>query len=398
MQDTIDQIIKKLKVIGELTPGKTISTSNSEEWCILDHKSWSSSLWRTYSGEGRESSIYEISKLFKSTISILSKHNTMLLLEHLEKALQGFDTLKETYKDDYNTIASITLISNKTRDSYNWFVEEYKINNVRKIANLGFPESNTSNESNVSITNKVDDWGCYWGEEDSSEEEIPPNKCSVSITNKVDDWGCYWGEEDGSEEGTPPKKRSIPEEFLINTGHLYSRNTGYLDPNGTGYLGAPGLPGSLGPNGKPGTLFPNEVMQCLKCNSVTAPILCTGSTGSIGPTGPLIRKEGLLQNTETSPFTIEPCGKKNSLVCQQTIFSNESSNSLVENTDRSIHYEKDNKDNLIHSKESSDRDSNEHVMLEDKPYYEIKKKVPPYEHISGCNMPNVSFRTWLYKE
>jgi hypothetical protein len=291
MQDSTDQIIKKLKVIAELTPGKTISTSNPEEWCILDHKSWSSSLWRTYAGEGRESGIYEISKLFKVVISILSVNNTVTLLDFLGKALLGFDTLKETYKDDYNAVASVTLISNKTNDSYKWFLEEHKVT-MFAIANR-----NTK----------------FW--------DIPDSKLSNLILDEN-------------------SEKEVSQPFSVDP----------LSPKNC----------SLGTHG---------------CET-------TGPSEAIG--------------TNTL-YTIEPCGKKNSLDYLQSTILNGNSDTLVKNTDRSIYHAENNENLTLHSKESSSRDSNEHVVLENKPYYEIKKK-SACEHTSGFSTPNMSFRTWLHKE
>lgn len=361
MQDETQLLIKKLNVIGDLTPGKTISTSNPEEWCILDHKSWSSSLWRTYAGEGRESGIHEISKVFKSVLSLLSKTNTIDLLELLEKALVGFDTLKETYKDDYNATASIVFISNKTREQYNWFMEEYKTS--KNTQHWDFPDSNVSTESSVS-------------------------EQSIEIEDKRD-----WSEECIKDAFVPKRIKTIPGGFLNQT---------ITESKGMPICGKSLFRGP-GPMGLEGSISEKSVFEDPEWKMKLGPmgrVAAYGLTGTIGSTGPIgTNTYGVGPNKSLSKpeeaFSIDPCGKKNSLDCQQSI--DQSSSPLVENTNRSLCNEEDNKNSIIDSEECSNRSSNESFVLDNKPYYDRKKKVPS-EHISGYNMPDVSFRTWLHKE
>ena len=143
------------------------------------------------------------------------------------------------------------------------------------------------------------------------------------------------------------------------------------------------LKNNLRPTGEGGTLLGTQGARGIS--------EATGARGGymygVGPNESLSKPE--------EAFTIDPCGKKNSLDCQQSI--NQSSSPLVENTNRSLCNEEDNKNSIIDSEECSNRSSNESFVLDNKPYYDRKKKVPS-EHISGYNMPDVSFRTWLHKE
>ena len=116
------KIVSDLKILATITPGKTLSTSTMT---IIDHKAWSSSFWRTYSGENRKMTIFSIKKIFLQALSIIESYESCELLEHIKLALIGVSNLKETYKNDYYTISDIDHMLNE--------IEEEVVKCERKI-------------------------------------------------------------------------------------------------------------------------------------------------------------------------------------------------------------------------------------------------------------------------
>lgn len=86
-----NEATRRLKLISELKPGDTISSNYS---MIMNHKSWYSSFWRTYSGDTRMNTIEWI----KNTFDMASK--TFLDKNLFKNALIGVNNLCITYEND----------------------------------------------------------------------------------------------------------------------------------------------------------------------------------------------------------------------------------------------------------------------------------------------------------
>jgi len=124
-QDRIIRLLSDLNVLASLRPGLTLSTSTMS---VIDHNSWSSSLWRTYNNENRKDTIGFIKTILTEAISILQLNFSNDLLIAIELALNGFSHLKETYKGDYYTIAEINTIINTIRYQITQISQSYSGN------------------------------------------------------------------------------------------------------------------------------------------------------------------------------------------------------------------------------------------------------------------------------
>jgi hypothetical protein len=118
-------LLYKLSLVSDITAGKTISTSDPDHWYLLEHKSWSSSIWRTYSGEKRKDTVEEIEKLFKECFQLLSENTDQEIIDALRKARFGFSMLKNTYEKDYSIIGKIESILQDSEKALEWFALEH---------------------------------------------------------------------------------------------------------------------------------------------------------------------------------------------------------------------------------------------------------------------------------
>lgn len=98
------QIISDLKVISCLKPGKTLSTSTMT---VIDHGSWATTFWRTYKGENKKETVNFIKNIFDNAVKTFQDNGSEDLLKQINDALEGFETLKETYKGYTTTIKDI---------------------------------------------------------------------------------------------------------------------------------------------------------------------------------------------------------------------------------------------------------------------------------------------------
>lgn len=121
-------LISQLNVIASLSPGTTLSTTTMT---VVDHNTWSTSVWRRYAGEGHEETVQFIKSLFADSIVQCTAAPSWDLLNAMESAVKGFLTMKITYQGHYYTIANITRIADDVRAS---------ISRLREIVSLLPPE------------------------------------------------------------------------------------------------------------------------------------------------------------------------------------------------------------------------------------------------------------------
>lgn len=110
-----NNIINNLTILASLTPGNTLSTSTMT---VINHGTWSGSIWRTYSKENRKETIFHIKRIFLEALTYLKVNITDGLTDSckniiigIEIALKGIVSLKDTYAGDYYAIADINAIS-----------------------------------------------------------------------------------------------------------------------------------------------------------------------------------------------------------------------------------------------------------------------------------------------
>ena len=111
--DKYHKIILELNIVSNLSSGKTLSTSSMS---IIDHTYWSSSIWRTVSGENRQNTISHIKGILNESILLLELNYNEDLSSALNSSLNGFLSLKDTYKGDYYLIADIEKTSSSIKN------------------------------------------------------------------------------------------------------------------------------------------------------------------------------------------------------------------------------------------------------------------------------------------
>jgi len=130
------KILSDLNILSNLSDGHTLS---AQTMTIINHKSWSSTLWRTYSGENRKQTISHIKCIFKEALSFLKLSNNLKedldIINSLEHAIKGILTLKQTYSDDFYIISDIDQFVNEFREELQPFVNSLQMEEFReKIA------------------------------------------------------------------------------------------------------------------------------------------------------------------------------------------------------------------------------------------------------------------------
>lgn len=112
-QNSTLKILSYLNVIGTLSAGKTLSTTSMQ---VIDHNSWTGSIWRKYTGENRATTIDNIKGILNEAIFTLETGPSSEFEMSLINALNGFETLIETYKGDYYTQNNIQKTLDNIRE------------------------------------------------------------------------------------------------------------------------------------------------------------------------------------------------------------------------------------------------------------------------------------------
>lgn len=112
------KILSNLNIIATLTIGKTLSTTSMQ---VIDHNSWATSIWRKYRKENRAITIDKIKEIINDGMSILESLPSEEIITSLINALNGFETLADTYKSDYYTENNIRnfLVASRERMANN---------------------------------------------------------------------------------------------------------------------------------------------------------------------------------------------------------------------------------------------------------------------------------------
>jgi hypothetical protein len=143
-QDIKLRILSDLKIISEIRSGYTLSPTTMS---IIDHNSWSTSFWRSYSGETRKNTIATIKTIFNDAIRLLEIDPTQELILAIDEGLRGFGNLRDTYREDYLLIAELNRITDDI---------SRRIKDIGdKMANEVIAEVEITNEKSEDINNAI---------------------------------------------------------------------------------------------------------------------------------------------------------------------------------------------------------------------------------------------------
>lgn len=120
------KLLSDLKIVSQIKSGETLSTSTMT---IINHSSWYSSFFRTYSGENRMGTISFVKNLFDNALTTLSKLietddfsegvvNGFII--NIREAITGFEKLSDTYSDDSFIVHSIEKIVSDVNENINY--------------------------------------------------------------------------------------------------------------------------------------------------------------------------------------------------------------------------------------------------------------------------------------
>lgn len=94
-------VLPKLNLINSIKKGDTISTTYQS---VMDHSSWSSSLWRTFSNDSRKMTVRWIRDTFEES------RKYMINKDFINECISKLDNLKGTYEDDKVIYDEIEMI------------------------------------------------------------------------------------------------------------------------------------------------------------------------------------------------------------------------------------------------------------------------------------------------
>lgn len=107
---TLKVLLQSMIFISKIEVGNKI---NFKSMSLSSDDSWIDSLWRYWSGEGREEMIKKIDGLIDSVIVSIEQYSESefcsLIVNHLADCLKGIENLKETYKEDHNITSSLDV-------------------------------------------------------------------------------------------------------------------------------------------------------------------------------------------------------------------------------------------------------------------------------------------------
>lgn len=102
LKDIIDNpVLPKLDLISKIKKGDTISTTYQS---VMEHSSWSATIWRTFSKDSRKVTVQWIRETFEEA------KKYMISKELLRECISRLDNLKGTYEDDNSISVEIESI------------------------------------------------------------------------------------------------------------------------------------------------------------------------------------------------------------------------------------------------------------------------------------------------
>lgn len=107
----LNDILVKLTILSKIERGKKI---NMGSMSFVDATSWSGSVSRSLSGEGRKGLIVHLNQIVQQAIDAVAEYHKTefcsLIVNQLSQARVGINSLMITYQDDPQTVAQIEVI------------------------------------------------------------------------------------------------------------------------------------------------------------------------------------------------------------------------------------------------------------------------------------------------
>lgn len=109
-------LIEELQLISTIKPGQTFSKISKT---VVDHKSWSTSLWRTFYRENRRETITYIHTCLQQAVDIYiyqlhRGEDDQILRTYILMSLVGFNNMTKTYWEDFSSTTEIERIIRET--------------------------------------------------------------------------------------------------------------------------------------------------------------------------------------------------------------------------------------------------------------------------------------------
>lgn len=157
-------LLEKLKVIANITEGKTLSTYGGNI-SLLDHNSWYTTAWRTCSRENKKKTVLCIKGIIDEAMAYINREE---IKRAIYDAFVGMEQLKKTYIDYPDTVIDIDklILNYKTAIELNDLGEVYNVDdndttekkNVCGVHSLETSEEiiNEINNGNQELIEKMD--------------------------------------------------------------------------------------------------------------------------------------------------------------------------------------------------------------------------------------------------
>jgi hypothetical protein len=168
VETSFDKILSDLNVITSLTEGMTLSSSSMT---VIPHKSWSTSIWRLYSGENRKETIKTIKDIFARALICYTMNPSEKMENALREALQGLETLRDTYKGDYYSCVDITNFITETKVALDVTLKEISFDEQKENTASTSPFSSATCESPSHVSG---DNSCTKSDEERTETSEQP--------------------------------------------------------------------------------------------------------------------------------------------------------------------------------------------------------------------------------
>lgn len=183
-------LIDKLKIISDITEGKTLSTFRGN-LSLLDHNSWYTTFWRTGTRENKDKTISCIKEIMDEALNYLDDDD---MRAHMYAAIEGMERLKKTYTDYIDRIVRLDklIIHYKHVLESNILGEVYEPQSLEVSTEIQNDVGHNDSHNNISqqftpfIFNKVDNSGTVCKLNKSKEINDDINNEVIEEINKKD--------------------------------------------------------------------------------------------------------------------------------------------------------------------------------------------------------------------
>lgn len=173
-EEKLWQIIDRL---GDIQIGDTFSSTTQT---IISHRTWATSLWRTYQGENRTQTMNYIVSVLEEAMDRFQLHPEEATMHRLLRAVQGLARLQFTYASDE---ALSAVIRNKCQDYNERIILLWQNNRVCEAVTYD-SDSQAQSEDEESEEESEDEH--EESEDEESEEESEVSSSEVSSIDSSD--------------------------------------------------------------------------------------------------------------------------------------------------------------------------------------------------------------------